>query len=170
MWIYLSRALSELLSLAYTEQTVYPQDVCMYVCMYDGWAKRYGLCTATFKDPICFPFLINLLLILHLEWSVGLCLWGRHSSHLVLWKTSPGDEILNKLWPHNHIGYVCLIRLLLGTFRKWGWSVSPSLKRWQCPVKSPTTHLNCSLFNFNTSFVLLAEGISAGCEGLRLSS
>jgi hypothetical protein len=30
--------------------------------------------------------------------------------------------------------------------------------RWQCPVSSPTTHLNCPLFNFNISFVLLAEG------------
>jgi hypothetical protein len=41
-------------------------------------------------------------------------------------------------------------------------SVYPSLKRchfrWQCPVSSPTTHLSWSLFNFNRSFVLLAEG------------
>jgi hypothetical protein len=45
-----------------------------------------------------------------------------------------------------------------------GSSVNPSLKRcpfkWQCPVKSPTTHLNWSRFNFNRSFVLLAEGPS----------
>jgi hypothetical protein len=43
-----------------------------------------------------------------------------------------------------------------------GSSVSPILKRcpfrWQCPVSSPTIHLNWSLFNFNRSFVLLAEG------------
>jgi hypothetical protein len=43
-----------------------------------------------------------------------------------------------------------------------GSSVNPSLKRrpfrWQCPVNSPTIHLNCSLFNFNRYFVLLAEG------------
>jgi hypothetical protein len=43
-----------------------------------------------------------------------------------------------------------------------GSSVNPSLKRcpfrWQCPVSSPTTHLNWSLFSFNRSFVLLAEG------------
>jgi hypothetical protein len=43
-----------------------------------------------------------------------------------------------------------------------GLSVNPNLKRcpfrWQCPVSSPTTHLNWSLFNFNRSFVLLAEG------------
>jgi hypothetical protein len=41
-------------------------------------------------------------------------------------------------------------------------SVNPILKRcpfrWQCPVSSPTTQLNWSLFNFNRSFVLLAEG------------
>jgi hypothetical protein len=41
-------------------------------------------------------------------------------------------------------------------------SVNPRLKRypfrWQCPVKSPIIHLNWSLFNFNRSFVLLAEG------------
>jgi hypothetical protein len=43
-----------------------------------------------------------------------------------------------------------------------GSSVSPSLKRcplkWQCPVSSPTTHLNWSLFSSNWSFVRLAEG------------
>jgi hypothetical protein len=43
-----------------------------------------------------------------------------------------------------------------------GSFVNPSLKRCpfrcQCPVNSPTTHLNWSLFNFNRSFVLLAEG------------
>jgi hypothetical protein len=37
-----------------------------------------------------------------------------------------------------------------------GSSVNPSLKR--CPVNSPTTHLNWSLFNCNRSFVFLAEG------------
>jgi hypothetical protein len=43
-----------------------------------------------------------------------------------------------------------------------GSPVNPSLKRcpfrWQCPVNSPTIHLNWYLFNFNRSFVLLAEG------------
>jgi hypothetical protein len=43
-----------------------------------------------------------------------------------------------------------------------GSSVSPSLKRrplrWQCPVSNPTTHLSWSLFGYNRSFVLLAEG------------
>jgi hypothetical protein len=32
-------------------------------------------------------------------------MWGRRSSHLV-----PGDEILRELQPHNHTGYVWLIR------------------------------------------------------------
>jgi hypothetical protein len=39
---------------------------------------------------------------------------------------------------------------------------SPNLKRcpfrWQCPVSSPTTHLNWSLLSPNRSSVLLAEG------------
>jgi hypothetical protein len=43
-----------------------------------------------------------------------------------------------------------------------GSSVNPNLKRfpfrWQCPVSSPTTHLNWSLLSLNRSFVLLAEG------------
>jgi hypothetical protein len=43
-----------------------------------------------------------------------------------------------------------------------GSSVNLSLERchfgWQCPVNSPTTHLNWSLFNFNRSFILFAEG------------
>jgi hypothetical protein len=43
-----------------------------------------------------------------------------------------------------------------------GPSINPILKRcpfrWQCPVSSLTIHLNWSLFNFNRSFVLLAEG------------
>jgi hypothetical protein len=43
-----------------------------------------------------------------------------------------------------------------------GSSVNPSSKRcpfrWQCPVNGPTIHLNWSLFNFNRSFILLAEG------------
>jgi hypothetical protein len=38
---------------------------------------------------------------------------GRHSSHLVPRKTGPGDERLNKPWPHNHMGYVWLIQMVL---------------------------------------------------------
>jgi hypothetical protein len=45
---------------------------------------------------------------------------------------------------------------------RMGSSVNPNLKRclfrWQCPVSSPTTHLNCSLLSLNRFFVLLAEG------------
>jgi hypothetical protein len=45
---------------------------------------------------------------------------------------------------------------------RMGSSVNPNLKRcpfrWQCPVSSPTTHLNWSLLSLNRSFVLLAEG------------
>jgi hypothetical protein len=43
-----------------------------------------------------------------------------------------------------------------------GSSVKPSFKRfpfrWQCPVNSPTNHLNWSLFNFKSFFILLSEG------------
>jgi hypothetical protein len=43
----------------------------MYVCMYEGWAKISDLRTVTFNDLLYFLFLINPLLILHLEtpWS-----------------------------------------------------------------------------------------------------
>jgi hypothetical protein len=53
-----------------------------------------------------------------------------------------------------------------------GSSINPNLKRchfrWQCPVNSPTILLNWSLFNFNKSFVLLADGSdisSSSCLG-----
>jgi hypothetical protein len=46
--------------------------VCMYVCMYKGWATS-GRCTATITDLLCFPFFkINPLVIPHFEWNVGL--------------------------------------------------------------------------------------------------
>jgi hypothetical protein len=67
----------------------------------------------------CASLLINPLLILCFGWNVGHYLWGRHNSHLFPRSTGPGDEILNTLWPHNHIGYVWLIQPLLGTFHKW---------------------------------------------------
>jgi hypothetical protein len=50
----------------------------------------------------CASPLINPLLIPHFEWNVELYLGGCHSSHLVPWRTCPGEEILNELWPHNH--------------------------------------------------------------------
>jgi hypothetical protein len=43
------------------------------------------------------PFLFSPLSILHFEWNAGLCLWGRHNSHLVPLKTGPSGKILNKL-------------------------------------------------------------------------
>jgi hypothetical protein len=98
------------LSLLMTSPILSSRMVNLYVCMYDGWNITFGSCTATFSDLLCFPFLINPLLILHLDWNVGRYLWGRHSSHLVPWKTGPGDEILNKLWLHNHIGYVWVVK------------------------------------------------------------
>jgi hypothetical protein len=56
-----------------------------------------------------------------------------------------------------YVAHVSFSRHLLQT----GFSVSPSLKkcsfRRQCPVNSPTTHLNWSLFNVNRFFILLAE-------------
>jgi hypothetical protein len=52
----------------------------------------------------CASPLISPLSILRFEWNLGLCLWGRRSSHLIPWRTGPRDEIVNKLWPHSHIG------------------------------------------------------------------
>jgi hypothetical protein len=54
---------------------------CMYVCMYKGGPK-----TGLAPRPLmiyCASIFINPWLIPHFEWSVGLCLWGRHSNHLV---------------------------------------------------------------------------------------
>jgi hypothetical protein len=30
--------------------------VCMYVCMYKGWAIKFSPCTATFNVLLCLPF------------------------------------------------------------------------------------------------------------------
>jgi hypothetical protein len=73
----------------------------------------------------CASPLISPLLIPHFEWSAGLYFWGCHTSHMVPWKTGPGDEILGELWPHSHIGHVWLIHLLIGTSRKWDHSSVP---------------------------------------------
>jgi hypothetical protein len=45
----------------------------------------------------CASPLTSPLLIPHFEWNVGLYLCGHHKSHLVPWRTDPGDEILNEL-------------------------------------------------------------------------
>jgi hypothetical protein len=93
----------------------------LFLCMYVwGVGHRIQLLHRDLQWSVVLPLLINPLLILHLEWNVGLHLWGHHcSSHFVPWRTGPGDEIWSKLQPHNHIGYVWLIHLL-GTFCKWG--------------------------------------------------
>jgi hypothetical protein len=107
-------------------------NVCMYECMYTyvyvvRMSHRIRPLHRDLQWSIVLPFLINSSLIPPLEWSVGLSLWGRHSSHLDPWRTGPGDEILNKLWSHNHTGCVWLIRVL-GTFRKWGHQSIPAWK------------------------------------------
>jgi hypothetical protein len=56
---------------------------------------------------------------------------------------------------------VWLIHLPLGTCHKWDHPSVPNCKGvhlGECPVNSPTAHINWSLFNFNRSIVLLAEG------------
>jgi hypothetical protein len=57
-------------------------NVCMYVCMYEGWATIRSLHHDQ-QWSIVLPLLINPLLILRFEWNVGLYLWGRHNCHLV---------------------------------------------------------------------------------------
>jgi hypothetical protein len=90
-------------------------DELMYIC-----GLGHNPVPAPQPSMICSASpLINPILILLFKWNTGLNLWGCHSSHLVPWRTGPGDEILTELWPHNHIEYVQLIRLLLGTFHKW---------------------------------------------------
>jgi hypothetical protein len=138
----------------------------MYVCNRGG--PRLALALLPFLIYCAFP-LISPLLIPHFEWSAGLYLWGRHRSHLVPWKTGPGDEILDKLEPHSHIGRVRLIHLLLGTSTKWDHSSAPI---WTgVPLDGSVlciVPLSISLFNFNRSLVLLAEGpgISSLCGGI----
>jgi hypothetical protein len=49
-----------LIFLAYVLPTRFNDDPARQcVCMYEGWAKRSGPCTATFSDLFCFPFLIK---------------------------------------------------------------------------------------------------------------
>jgi hypothetical protein len=99
------------------DHVLFGWPICMYVCVRVGHSN---LALALRPSLICYASpLINPLLILHFGWNVGPYLWWHHNSHLVPWNTGPGDEILNKLWPHNHIGYVWLIQPLLGTFHKW---------------------------------------------------
>jgi hypothetical protein len=111
--------------------------------------------------PIVLPLLIKPFINPTLRMKCRTLFMGHHSSHLVSQRTGPGDKIWNKLWPHNHIGYMWLIHLLLGTFHKWGHLSIPVWKGvllGESVLYSHTIHLNWSLFNFNRVFVLLAEG------------
>jgi hypothetical protein len=115
-------------------------------------------------SPLIRPLLIYL--IPQLEWNVEhSLLWGRHNSHLVQWRTGPGDEIVDGLQPHSYRGRVA-DSSSSRHLSHMGSSVNPNLERrpfsWQCPVNTPAIHLNWSLFNLNRSFVLLAEGPFAG--------
>jgi hypothetical protein len=50
---------------------------CMYVCMYvEGVGHKIQPLHRELQWSIVLPLLINPLLIPHLEWSVGLCIWG----------------------------------------------------------------------------------------------
>jgi hypothetical protein len=104
---------------------------CMYVCMYVlcmyVWGGQYP---APAERPLlmyCASPLISPLLIPNFERSVGLCLKGRHNSHLAPWRTGPGNKILNTLY-HNHIGYVWPFHFPVGTFHKWDRPLVPAWK------------------------------------------
>jgi hypothetical protein len=60
---------------------------CMYVCI--RVSHKIQSLHRDLQWSIVLPLLINHLLIPHLKWSVRLCIWGRHSSHLVPWRTGP---------------------------------------------------------------------------------
>jgi hypothetical protein len=79
--------------------------------MHKGWATINRPLHCDLQWSIVLTLLINSFIILHLKRNVGLSLRGRHSSRLVPGRTGPGDEILNKLWPHNRIGYAWLIHI-----------------------------------------------------------
>jgi hypothetical protein len=132
----------------------------LYVCVYVwGVGQKIRPLHRDLQWCIVLPLFINPLLILHLEWSVGLCLWGRHSSDLVPWKSGPGDGILNKLWPHNHTGYVWLIHLLLGTFRKWGHQSIPVWNGAGSAVAQAVSHW------FPTAAAWVRVGVACGVCG-----
>jgi hypothetical protein len=96
----------------------------MYVCM----RGRSHLAPAPGPSLFyCASSLISPLGIPHFKWNAELYLWGLHKSHLVPWRTGPGDTILKELKPHSHKGHVWLIHLL-GTFHKWD---HPSIPIWK---------------------------------------
>jgi hypothetical protein len=67
----------------YVDNGIVPEVVCMYE------SKRCGSHPAPEQRPsliFCASPLISFLWIPHSEWNIGLYLWGRHESHLVLWR------------------------------------------------------------------------------------
>jgi hypothetical protein len=114
----------------------------MYTCIYLFIRVGHSdLALALWPSLICcVSSLINPLLILHFGWNVGPYLRGCHNSHLVPRSTGPGDKILNKLWPHNHMGYVWLIQPLLSTFymtRAEGQQRSATWRHGLCHFRIP---------------------------------
>jgi hypothetical protein len=61
-------------------------------CMYKEWGIKLQPLHCELQWSSVLPRLMNPLLVPHLEWRVWLCIWWRHSSHLVPWRTGPGDE------------------------------------------------------------------------------
>jgi hypothetical protein len=90
--------------------------VLMYVCI------RGGPYRPLHCDPqwsIVLPLsLIIPSAIPHFRCSAGFYTWGCRSSHLVPWDVDPGGEILDKLGPHIHTGYVWLFCFLPDTCHK----------------------------------------------------
>jgi hypothetical protein len=109
--------------------------------------------------------LITLLSIPHFEWNAGLL--GASWKSLGSMKSWPRWRKLK--WaiasqPHR----TCMAHPSSSRHLSQVAScLNPNLKRcpfrWQCPVNSPTVHLNWSLFNFNRSFVVLPESPDRVC-------
>jgi hypothetical protein len=51
--------------------------------MYKGWTILIRPLHRDLQRSIVLPLLINSLSILHFEWNVWICLWGRHGSYWV---------------------------------------------------------------------------------------
>jgi hypothetical protein len=85
--------------------------VCMYVCMYvcKGWAKIHPALALRPLISIMLPLLVH-------PSTNSTFLMGRHCSHVIPRNTGRSNEILDKLLPRNHIGYLWLIHA--GCFKK----------------------------------------------------
>jgi hypothetical protein len=104
--------------------------VCMYVCI------RGGPLRPLHCDPQ-WSIVLSLSLVIpsaipHFERNAGFCTWGRRNSHLVPWNIDPGGEILNKLGPYIHTGYVWLFHFLSDTYHSWDCYLVPVWRavRW----------------------------------------